>query len=50
MANELILNVEDNPTNLKLVRVTLQVKGHQTMEAETGEQDVRLAHDTPRSS
>ena len=35
--NELILIVEDNPKNLKLVRDTLQVKGYQTIEAETGE-------------
>jgi CheY-like chemotaxis protein len=31
MANELILIVEDNPKNLKLVRDTLQVKGYQTI-------------------
>ena len=43
MANELI--VEDNPKNLKLVRDTLQVKGYQTIEAETGEEGVRLAHE-----
>jgi CheY-like chemotaxis protein len=45
MANELILIVEDNPKNLKLVRDTLQVKGYQTSEAETGEEGVRLAHE-----
>ena len=45
MSNELILIVEDNPKNLKLVRDTLQVKGYQTIEAETGEEGVRLAHD-----
>ena len=45
MTNELILIVEDNPKNLKLVRDTLQVKGYQTIEAETGEEGVRLAHD-----
>jgi len=45
MANELILIVADNPKNLKLVRDTLQVKGYQTIEAETGEEGVRLAHD-----
>jgi CheY-like chemotaxis protein len=33
MANELILIVEDNPNNLKLVRASLQVKGHQTIGA-----------------
>ena len=38
MANELILIVEDNPKNLKLVRDTLRVKGYQTIEAETGEE------------
>jgi two-component system cell cycle response regulator DivK len=45
MANELILIVEDNPKNLKLVRDTLQVKGYQTIEAETGEEGVRLAYE-----
>jgi two-component system, cell cycle response regulator DivK len=45
MANELILIVEDNPKNLKLVRDTLQVTGYQTIEAETGEAGVRLAHE-----
>jgi len=30
-ANELILIVEDNPKNLKLVRDTLQVTGYQTI-------------------
>ena len=45
MANELILIVEDNPKNLKLVRDTLQVTGSQTIEAETGEEGVRLAHE-----
>jgi two-component system, cell cycle response regulator DivK len=45
MANELILIVEDNPMNLKLVRDTLQVKGYQAIEAETGEEGVRLAHE-----
>src|SRR5215475_12119655 len=45
MPNELILIVEDNPKNLKLVRDTLQVKGYQTIEAETGEEGVRLAHE-----
>ena len=45
MANELILIVEDNPKNLKLVRDRLQVTGYQTIEAETGEEGVRLAHE-----
>ncbi len=45
MANELVLIVEDNPKNLKLVRDTLQVKGYQTVEAETGEEGVRVARE-----
>ena len=38
MSNELILIVEDNPKNLKLLRDTLQVKGYHTIETETGEE------------
>ena len=45
MANDLILIVEDNPQSLKLVRDILQVKGYQTLEAETGEEGVRLARE-----
>jgi two-component system cell cycle response regulator DivK len=45
MANELILIVEDNEKNLKLVRDTLQYKGYRTIEAETGEDGVRLARE-----
>ena len=45
MANELILIVEDNPKNLKLVRDTLRVKGYQTIEAGTGEEGVQLARE-----
>ena len=45
MANELILIVEDNPKNLKLVRDILQVTGYQTIEAETGEEGVRMAQE-----
>jgi len=33
MAGELILIVEDNEKNLKLVRDVLQFKGYQTIEA-----------------
>jgi two-component system, cell cycle response regulator DivK len=43
MANELILIVEDNEKNLKLVRDVLQHKGYQTIEATTGEDGVRQA-------
>ena len=45
MANELILIVEDNDKNRKLVRDVLQVKGYRVAEAETGEEGVRLARD-----
>jgi two-component system cell cycle response regulator DivK len=38
-----ILIVEDNPRNMKLVRDVLQVKGHTTLEATTGEAGVALA-------
>jgi len=38
-----ILIVEDNPRNMKLVRDVLQVKGHATLEAKTGEDGVALA-------
>ena len=38
-----ILIIEDNERNLKLVRDLLQVKGYATLEAVTGEEGVRLA-------
>ena len=38
-----ILIVEDNERNLKLVRDVLQVKGYSTLEAVTGEDGVKLA-------
>lgn len=43
MANELILIVEDQEKNRKLVRDVLQFKGYRTIEAETGELGVALA-------
>jgi len=43
MANELILIVEDNEKNRKLVRDVLQFKGYKTIEAETAEEGIRLA-------
>lgn len=43
MANELILIVEDNEKNRKLVRDVLQFKGYRIIEAETGEDAVTLA-------
>jgi two-component system cell cycle response regulator DivK len=45
MAGELILIVEDNEKNRKLVRDVLQFKGYRTLEAETGEAGVALARD-----
>ncbi len=43
MANELILIVEDNGPNRKLARDFLQVHGYRTIEAETGEDGLKLA-------
>jgi two-component system, cell cycle response regulator DivK len=43
MAGELILVVEDNDKNRKLVRDVLTYKGYDVIEAETGEEGVRLA-------
>jgi two-component system, cell cycle response regulator DivK len=41
----LILIVEDNEKNLKLVRDVLQFKGYRTVEAVTGTEGVRLARE-----
>jgi two-component system cell cycle response regulator DivK len=46
MAGELILIVEDNEKNRKLVRDVLQFKGYRTLEAESGELGVALARDS----
>ncbi len=46
MANELILIVEDNEKNRKLVRDVLQFKGYRTEEAETAEEGIRLAQES----
>ena len=45
MAGELILIVEDNEKNRKLVRDVLAFKGYRLAEAETGEDGVRLARE-----
>jgi CheY-like chemotaxis protein len=45
MAGELILIVEDNEKNRKLVRDVLQYRGYQTIETETGEEGVRMAQE-----
>ena len=41
----LILIVEDNEKNLKLVRDVLQVKGYETLEAGTAEDGLKIAHE-----
>mgnify|MGYP001587236359 FL=1 len=46
MAGELILIVEDNEKNRKLVRDVLQHKGYKTLEAETAEEGIRLAQES----
>src|SRR4029453_1723918 len=45
MAGELILIIEDNEKNRKLVRDVLQVKGFTTIESETAEEGIKLALD-----
>ena len=45
MANELILIVEDNEKNRKLVRDILTFKGYQLLESETAEEGIRLARE-----
>ena len=45
MANELILIVEDNEKNRKLVRDILQFKGYRLLEAETAEAGIELARE-----
>ena len=49
MASELILIVEDNDKSRKLVRDVLPFKGYEVVEAETGEEGVRLARARPPS-
>jgi CheY-like chemotaxis protein len=45
MAGALILIVEDNDKNRKLVRDVLTFKGYEVIETETGEEGVRLAEE-----
>lgn len=45
MAGELVLIVEDNEKNRKLVRDVLSFHGYRLAEAETGEDGVRLAQE-----
>lgn len=43
MAQELILLIEDNEKNLKLVRDLLQFNGYETIEAITAEEGIEIA-------
>ena len=43
MANELVMIVEDNDKNRKLVRDVLNAKGYQVIETDNGEESIRLA-------
>lgn len=45
MASQLILIVEDNEKNRKLIRDLLQAKGYQTIETESAEDGLRLAEE-----
>src|SRR5918996_930149 len=45
VAGELILIIEDNEKNRKLVRDVLQVKGYKTLETETAEDGLKLAQE-----
>lgn len=45
MANEVILVVEDDSKSRKLVRDLLTFRGYEIVEAETGEEGVRLAEE-----
>jgi CheY-like chemotaxis protein len=45
MASPLILVIEDNDKNRKLVRDVLTYRGYQVVEAETGEDGVRLTRE-----
>jgi len=48
MSGHLILIVEDNELNRKLVRDVLQAKGYKTLETETAEEGLRLAREHRR--
>jgi two-component system cell cycle response regulator DivK len=45
VANELVLIVEDNEKNMKLIRDLLNFNGYQTIEAVTAEEGLGLARD-----
>jgi len=45
MAQELVLIVEDNEKNRKLIRDLLQAKGYQTIESDAAEEGLKLAQE-----
>lgn len=47
MAGELILIIEDNEKNRKLERDILQFHGYRTIEADTAEEGISLAQESP---
>lgn len=47
MTQRRILVVEDNPLNLKLVREVLRFAGYDVVEAQSGEEGLRAAKETP---
>lgn len=42
-----VLVVEDNPLNLKLIRDVLQISGYDVIEAQSGEEGLRVAQQNP---
>ena len=45
MKNKIILTIEDNELNMKLVRSLLQLEKYQVIEAENAEKGIQLARD-----
>ena len=45
MSQELVLIVEDNEKNRKLIRDLLQAKGYQTIESDSAEEGIKLAEE-----
>ena len=46
MGDELILIIEDNEKNRKLLRDVLNAKGYRTLESETAEQGIEIARES----
>ena len=45
MADKLVLIIEDNDKNRKLARDVLQAKGYATVDTDTAEEGIRIAHE-----